>query len=179
MCGKLLTVSVVANNDVTTAVDIYSFGMCALEVRWDQECLIDRLTWAFFSHSDLLTCCLVADGAFGNSEQRRLLVHFSGSHRQRHTVAGRPTPEGKMQRFSFVHISFGICVKFSFHEDYVCVLCMCFLGVDPEVPCVWSRYKAYSPGAALQPGSLRSASIKTLSCTLYCQPPAWVLNAHK
>lgn len=29
----LIVSATVADNDVTTAVDIYSFGMCALEVR--------------------------------------------------------------------------------------------------------------------------------------------------
>lgn len=35
----LLFSLLVAVDDVTTAVDIYSFGMCALEVRWDPETL--------------------------------------------------------------------------------------------------------------------------------------------
>lgn len=82
--------------DVTTAVDIYSFGVCALEARLAPrdkkcpECSPEAVRWHVGR--------LFADGASGDPWERRVVLRFSGGHRQCHTVTGEPAAEGEMSR---------------------------------------------------------------------------------
>lgn len=91
---RVFIVSLVLDVDVTTAVDIYSFGICALEARLAAQmtkCL-ECSTRSRFSPPLLR----FSDGAFGNPRQRRVLLHLTGGPQQFHTVTGEPMSEGKM-----------------------------------------------------------------------------------
>lgn len=92
-------VSLLLDVDVTTAVDIYSFGICALEARLAAPMTkMPRRS----NQEQILTALLAfSDGAFGNPRQRRVLVHLSGGPQQLHTATGEPISEGKMFSTSY------------------------------------------------------------------------------
>lgn len=93
--------------NVTTAVDIYSFGMCALEVSDSREGkrhrrevrggIVGTRVGLFLRPHAPFGFLLPADGCAGDSGQWRVLICATGSHQQRHPAPGRLTTEGKSQ----------------------------------------------------------------------------------
>lgn len=89
---------------MTTAVDIYSFGMCALEVRNQRERGRGQIRiWKgrregvgkeprFLSFFLFL---LTADGSAGDSGQWGILLRATGSYQQCHPASRRPVTEGE------------------------------------------------------------------------------------
>lgn len=96
-------------------MDIYSFGMCALEVRKPQTVVMERgqvrrwkgemeegqvRSWgvdsgALSSEVSIGLFWSPADGSAGDSGQWRVLICATGSYQQCHPASRRPITEGK------------------------------------------------------------------------------------
>lgn len=69
-------------------------------------------------------CWCVADGAFGNPGEWRVLLCFSGSHQLCHTVTGGPTAEGERKRVECV---FMINLKDHTRLNFAYLCCLVFI----------------------------------------------------